>query len=119
MGCVSIWMTKGHGMIFDLANQYITWIIAFVALVVCWPVAQTFRHKRLHPLAAYLLFVSVLALVSALVFWALLLIISASVGPASLEGVGAAVIIVLLSFVPGFVAAWWIVRRPQVRRMPK
>jgi len=112
-------MMKGHGVIFDLANQYIAWIIVVITLVASWPVAQSLRHEKLHRFAAYLLFVSVLALVSAPVFWVLLLVGSTFVGPAGLEGVGPAVIIVLISLVPGSAAARWIVRRPQVRRMPK
>jgi len=106
-------------MTFDLTNQYISWMIVLITLAACWPIAQSLRHEKLHPLAAYLLFVSVMALVSAPVFWVLLLIGNTLVGPANLEGVAPAVIIVLVSLVPGFVAAQWIVRRPQVRRMPK
>lgn len=106
-------------MAFDLTSRYSIWIIVLIALLVCWPIAQTLRHEKLHPLAAYLLFVSVLGLVSASVFWVLLLIGTALVGPAGLEGAGPAAIILLLSVVPGLAAARWIVRRPQVQRMPK
>lgn len=106
-------------MTFDLANQYITWIIVLITLVTCWPIAQSLRHEKLHPLAAYLLFVSVLALVSAPVFWILLFIGTALLGADGLEGAVPAAIIVIISLVPGFAAARWIVRRPQVRRMPK
>jgi len=106
-------------MTIDVANQYIAWIIALITLVACWPIAQSLRHEKLHPLAAYLLFVSILALVSTSVFWVLIVIGRILVGPSALEGVGPAVITVLASLVPGGAAAVWIVRRPQVRRMPK
>ncbi|WP_439156316.1 hypothetical protein [Yoonia sp.] len=106
-------------MVLELISAYRIWIIVLIVLAVCWPIAQSLRHKNLHPFAAYLLFVSVLGLVSALVFWSLLFVGSALVGPAGMEGAGPAAIIILLSVVSGFAAARWIVRRPQVRRMPK
>lgn len=106
-------------MLLDGASQYWAWVIAFVALVACWPLAQVFRHEKLRPLAAYLLFVSVLALVSAAVFWLVLLVAGALVGAGRLEGSGPAAIVILVSLVPGLAAARWVVRRPQVRRMPK
>lgn len=112
-------MTKGHTVALDLATQYTTWLIVVITFVAGWPIAQSHRHEKLHPLAAYLLFISVLALVSSPVFWILILIGSALFGPASLEGAGPAVVIVLIALVPGLAAGRWIVRRPQVRRMPK
>lgn len=93
--------------------------IALVVLAACWPLAQRFRHEKLRPLAAYLLFVSVLALVSSAVFWLVLAIGGALVGADRLDGMAAAAIVILVSLVPGFGAARRIVGRPQVRRMPK
>ena len=104
---------------FGVIYHPVAWIVALIALVICWPLSQTFRHEKLHPLAAYLLFTSVLFLVFSLVFWTLLWCASLLIGAAALEGVGTAAVITLLSLVPAFVAAFWIVRRPQTRRMPK
>jgi len=101
------------------ALQPMAWIAALLVLVACWPISQALRHPRLRPLAAFLLFTSVLALVSAGIFWALLLIVGALFGAAALEGPVAAVVIVLISLLSGFAAGRAIVRRPQVRRMPK
>lgn len=106
-------------MDFGLTSQPVAWIIVVLVLVLCWPIAQSLRHEKLHPVAAYLLFISVLGLVAAPVFWALIAGASAMFGPAALEGAGAAVAIIVLSLVPGLAAARWIVRRPQWRRMPK
>lgn len=104
---------------FELVSQPVAWIIALILLVACWPLSQRLRHERLQPLAAYLLFTTVLVLVSAIVFWVLVLGASALMPPASLEAAGAALVIGLLSLAPGLALAVWIVRRPQTRRMPR
>lgn len=106
-------------MAFNLASDPLVWGLVLLALVACWPIAQSLRHQGLHPMAAYLLFVSVLTLVAAPVFWGLILGASALFGPAALEGAVAAVVIIFLSLLPGFAAARWIVRLPQWRQMPK
>ena len=103
----------------ELADQPAIWIIAALVLAVCWPIAQSLRHEKLHPIAAYLLFVSVMFLVAALVFMVVIRVAAALMSPTALEGAGVAVAISLLSLLPGFFAARWIVRRPQIRRMPK
>ena len=101
------------------ADQPVIWLIALLALVACWPIAQAFRHDRLHPLAAWLLFTSVFALVSAAAFRVLIGIGSAVLTYGALENPALAAIIVLASLAPGFAAGRWIVRRPQWRKMPK
>ena len=106
-------------MDFGVIYHPVAWIVALIALAICWPLSQAFRHEKLHPLAAYLLFTSLLFLVFALIFWTLLWCASLLMGAAALEGIGTAAAIILLSLIPAFVAAFWIVRRPQTRRMPK
>ena len=101
------------------ADQPVIWVIALLALAACWPIAQTFRHEKLHPLAAYLLFTSLFALVSAAVFQVLIRIGIAVLPPGALEEPGLAIAIVLLSLAPGFAAGRWIVRRPPWQQMPK
>jgi hypothetical protein len=103
----------------DISAQTIAWIVSVAVLVGCWPLAQTLRHDKLQPLAAYLLFTSVLALVAAPVFWIALRLAAAWLGRAALEGAVPALAITALALLPGFFAARWIVRRPQWRRMPK
>ncbi len=100
-------------------TQPVVWIIVLLVLAACWPMAQALRHERLRPVAAYLLFTSVLVLVSALTFMVLVWGALALAGPAVLEGTAAAVITLVLALVPGLVAARWIVSFPQTRRMPK
>ncbi len=101
------------------ADQPVIWLIALLALVACWPIAQALRHKKLHPLAAWLLFTSLFVLVSAAVFQVLIRIGVAVFPPGALEDPGLAIAIVLLSLAPGFAAGRWIVRRPQWRQMTK
>jgi type VI protein secretion system component VasK len=102
-----------------MAREPLAWIVALVLLALCWPLAQWLRHEKLHPLAAWLLFTSILVLVSAAVFLILLWGARLLLSPAALAGPGAAAAIVVLSLLPGLAAARWIVRRPQQRRMPR
>ena len=99
--------------------QPVVWGIVVLVLVACWPMSQALRHDRLRPVAAYLLFTSMLVLASAPIFMALLWGALALAGPAVLEGTAAAVITLVLALVPGLLAARWIVSFPQTRRMPK
>lgn len=102
------------------ADLYLAgWIIAILVLALSWPVAQSLRHDKLRPLAAYLLFTSVFVLVAAAIFLLAVRLGAALLGVEAMEGPAAAFIVLLLSLVPGFAAARWIVRRPQERRMPR
>ena len=100
------------------ALEPVAWIIAVVVLVACWPLAQRLRHEKLRPLAAYLLFVSVLGLVAGGVFWALAWVFKLS-GPEGALGHVSASVIFLVALLTGYVAGRWVVRLPQERRMPK
>lgn len=95
------------------------WIAVIVLLAIFWPLAQSLRHENLKPLAAYLLFTSVFALVSALIFSLAVWIGRALLPEAMMLAPMAASVTLLVSIVPAFSAAFWIVRRPQVRRMPR
>ncbi len=103
----------------QLAAQPAAWIMALLLLIACWPISRALRHEQLHPLAAYLLFTSMLVLVSAIVFFVLLQAAAATLPPGALEGAGPALVVALLSLLPGLIAGWLVVRRPQIRRMPK
>ncbi|WP_020683205.1 hypothetical protein [Marinobacterium rhizophilum] len=103
----------------SLVYQPIAGILALLLLALCWPIAQALRHERLRPLAAYLLFVSVLALTVALSFRLLLWVAVLLLPPDRLESVGAAIVLGILSLMLGLAAACWVVRRPQRRRMPR
>jgi hypothetical protein len=103
----------------SLAYEPIAGVLALLLLVTCWPLAQALRHERLRPLAAYLLFVSVLALTAALSFRLLLWGAVLLLPPDRLESIGVAIVLGILSLLTGLAAAWRVVRRPQQRRMPR
>ena len=97
----------------------LVWIAVIVLLALFWPIAQMIRHDKLKPLAAYLLFTSVFALIGGAVFlltlWAGVAILPAD----AMAGPIAAAVTVLVAILPALAAAAWIVRRPQIRRMPR
>lgn len=99
--------------------QVLGWTIAIVVLASFWPLAQAFRHRKLKPLAAYLLFTASFALVAGAVFMALIWAGAAFLPADAMAGPIAATVILLLALLPGFAAAVWTVRRPQNRRMPR
>lgn len=103
----------------NFAPMTFAWIAAIVVLVLCWPIAQALRHERLKPLAAYLLFTSVFALVGAGVFLVLVLAGSALLPAGVMASRVTTALVLLLALLPAFAAARWIVRRPQSRRMPR
>lgn len=103
----------------EYAYQPGIWLAALIVLALAWPISQRFRHERLRPLAAYLLFTSVLTLVSGLLFmmfvWAGRIFLTSSV----FEEPAAGVVITVLSILSGAAAGWFAVRFPQERRFPK
>lgn len=106
-------------MIAELAYQPAVWFLAVLALAACWPAAQAQRHAEMKPLAAWLLFTSMLAIVGGLSFSALALIAAALFGGDALGSGGPAFVILLLALAPGVMAGRAAVRRPQRRRMPR
>lgn len=97
----------------------LAWIIAIVLLVLFWPLVQRFRHKDLKPLAAYLLFASVFALVGSAAFMLIVWIGQALLPEGTMFVSIALPVVFLIAVVPALVAAFLIVRRPQIRRMPR
>jgi hypothetical protein len=95
------------------------WIAAIVLLVLFWPRAQRLRRRELAPLAAYLLFSSVFALVGAAVFMPAVRIGIAVLPEGAMRTTAAPPIVLLVATVPAFLAARLVVRRPQIRRMPR
>ena len=97
----------------------LVWIAPIVLLVLFWPLVQRLRHKDLAPLAAYLLFASVFALVGAAVFMLAVSIGMAVLPEGAMRTMAAPLIVLLIATIPAFFAAWLVVRRPQSRRMPR
>ena len=88
-------------------------------LVLCWPLAQAWRHSEMRPVAAWLIFASVLALAGAVSFQVLLglvlLILPAAVAGHWLTGG----VVGLMALALAVLAARRVVRRPPWREMPR
>ena len=97
----------------------LVWIAPIVLLVLFWPISQQLRHEKLQPIAAYLLFTSVFALVGAVVFMLALWAGATLLPQGAMAGRLAAGVTVLLAVLPALGATVWIVRKPQKRRMPR
>lgn len=94
-------------------------VAAIILLGLFWPLAQRLRHKDLKPLAAYLLFTSVFVLVGSAVFVLIFWINLAVLPEGALRSPVAMTFVLLIAAVPAFVAGFLVVRRPQIRRMPR
>lgn len=90
-------------------------LIALLMLAGCWPLAQALKHRDQSPLAAFLLFASVLGLVAAAVYFALTWLVTLLVGT---PGLAIGVICLIAAVLAGAAAGWQVVRRPPRRRMP-
>lgn len=93
--------------------------VAVLVLLAGWPLAQRLRHEDQRPIAAFLIFTSMLILVAAVVWWGGLLVASAILPPEVMEGDAVGAIILLVSVAAGFVAGSLLVKRPPSRRMPR
>ena len=92
--------------------------LAFLGLAV--PYVRRARHPDVKPLAAYMMFVILFSLVGALLFLALSwLALGSGRAPALAHPLGAMVFLALV-FVPAFLLARWVIRRPPLNRpLPK
>jgi peptidoglycan biosynthesis protein MviN/MurJ (putative lipid II flippase) len=93
--------------------------VAALVLLGSWPIAQRLRHRDQRPFAAFLIFTSMLILVAAMVWWALIFLTSAILPPGALDGYLAGVVILLISLAAGLAAGAALVKRPPNRRMPR
>ncbi len=97
----------------------LVWIAPIVLLVLFWPLAQRFRHDKLNPIAAYLLFTSVFALVGSGAFTVAVWIGVRFLSAGTMKGPLAAAVAILIAVLPAFAAAVWTIIRPQKQRMPR
>ena len=92
----------------------LAWI---VLLVVAWPYVQRVRYAGMAPLAAYLVFVTTVSAMAAVLF-GMLTTLLASVGRAHLLDRPAGVALFLaVGFLPGLAMGRWLIQRP-LRRAP-
>ncbi|MDG4649598.1 hypothetical protein P6F26_14230 [Roseibacterium sp. SDUM158017] len=101
-----------------IVTEPLAWLMLAALLAASWPVSQHFRHDRLQPFAAYLLFVSTTALVSGVVFWGLAWVI-VTTGPGAATGAAVVLGLLVVAVAAGLLAGRWILRFPQWRRTPR
>lgn len=95
----------------------ITWLIL---LAFAFPYVRRAKHPEVKPLAAFLLFAMLFSVVSGSVFFALSwLVLKLGWAPA-LAGAFWALLFLALVFVPAFLFARWMIKRPPLNRpVPK
>ena len=86
-------------------------------LVASWPYVQRVRHAGMPPLAAYLIFVSTLSALAAVLFGMMTALAAASAPVSILNRPAGIVAFLVIGFVPGMLMGRWLIQRP-VRRMP-
>jgi hypothetical protein len=97
----------------------VAWICVLALLVMAWPASQRWRHERRRPLSAYLLLVSIFALVGAAVFVALAAFARLSGFAASAGTPAAALVTLALVLIPAVLLGRAVIRRPPRPRMPR
>lgn len=70
------------------------------------------RHPRTRPLAAYLIFVAIFTLTAAVIFAAIVVVLTASGHDQLLAGPFAMAAALVVVFVPAFLVARWQLRKP-------
>ena len=96
---------------------YITLAIWALFLIGAIPYTRRIRHAEARPLAVYLMFVILFTGVSSGLFALFSLLLAAfELSSTLVEPIGAAIFLILV-FVPAFIVARWLARRPP-RRAP-
>ncbi len=86
------------------------WLVMLVAFV---PYVARTRHPASKPLGAYLSFTTIFTLVAYAIFGGILAVHGSVWPDMPLDGWIAAVVVLIVSFVPAFVAAAWMIsKRP-------
>ncbi len=99
-------------------TQWIVIVVWLGLFILAVPLVQRIRHPDQRLLAAYLIFVTLFTVASALLFWLLSwLAVILNVSDA-LERLFPAIVFLLLVFGPAFALAIWQARKPRWRRPP-
>jgi len=93
-------------------------IIWAVILALAYPYVQRAKHPDAKPLAAYLIFVTVLSTATVVLFFALGQLFQAAGWAGLLAHTAFAPVLLVLVFGPAFLLARWVLRLPP-RRPPK
>ncbi|MBI1396878.1 MAG: hypothetical protein GC151_12935 [Betaproteobacteria bacterium] len=88
-------------------------VLWLALLLLAIPYTRRARHPSMRPLAAYLLFVTILSLCSAVLYFTFIWLLTAFDLGASLSGPAVATILFALVLIPAFLIARWQLRRPK------
>jgi hypothetical protein len=92
--------------------------IWLILLGLALPWVRRAKHPRVRPLAAFLLFAMLFSVVSGSLYFALLWIaLAVGWAPMLANALGALVFLALV-FVPAFLFARWMIKRPPLERPP-
>ncbi|GAB4137300.1 MAG: hypothetical protein Tsb0016_02370 [Sphingomonadales bacterium] len=93
-------------------------LIGVAILVAAVPYVHAARHPDSKPLAAYLIFVTVLSVVGAGLFWLALTIAAMLVGAEMLSKPWVAIILIAIIAAPALLIARWAISRPPRQSPP-
>lgn len=101
-----------------MAHPTIGIFIALALFVAAIPYVARIRHPQQRPFAAYLIFITIFAVASVVLFGALVSLANALGLTAQLEQTLPALLLLLLVFTPALLAARWQARKPPWRQAP-
>ncbi len=97
-------------------NEALVIVIWLVLLALAVPYVRRAKHPDVKPLAAFMMFVILFSLVGGLLFLALSwFVIKTGLASALGHPLGALVYLALI-FLPAFLFARWVIRRPPLKR---
>ena len=101
-------------------TETLAFAIWLILLALAFPYVRRTKHPRVKTLAAFMLFVMLFSVVSATVFFVLSWVAAAAGWASALTNVLWALLFLALIFVPAFLAARWLIKRPPLERpVPK
>lgn len=87
-------------------------VIWILALIAAWPYVQQTKHPDMKPLVGYLVFVSLFSLVAGMLYSLSTFALSVTVGLQALQDPVNALTFLVIVFVPPFLIARWLIKRP-------
>jgi hypothetical protein len=99
-------------------NYWFSIITGIVLLILAIPYVDKIRHSQQKFLAAYLIFVSVFILASALIFNLLVRLAHQFSLSDALEEPWPIALFLLIVFLPAFIVATWLARKPRWKQGP-
>jgi uncharacterized membrane protein len=101
-------------------NETWAWVIWLLLLALAIPYVRMAKHPETQTMAAYLLFVMVFSVISATAYFLALWFVVKTGSAETLANPFGALLFLVVVFVPAFLCARWVIKRPSWRRpVPK